>query len=184
MGIMILWGQHLENESIVTDLNQIKILAKQHHDDFEVLGYTLELLDEVSDSQIDNWVDRIAQPIINAIDCTQCANCCRSLDVYLTQGDAQQLKSNIDISLDSIIDYQSARKVGEWGTFKAKPCGFLQDNLCSVYAHRPETCRTYPTFTPDFRWTFADTIEGASICPIIYNVLIQLHQRSDELFDL
>ena len=167
---------------IVTDLNQIKTLAQEHHDDFEVLGYMLELYEDVSDEQVDAWVDRVAQPIVDAIDCTQCANCCRSLDVYLTQDDAERLSKGCDISLDSIetvIDHESARKVKEWGKFQAKPCGFLKGKLCSVYEHRPETCRTYPALTPDFRWTMDDTIEGASICPIIYNVLIALHKDID-----
>lgn len=177
----------MENEPLITDPAQLPHLAKQRQDEFEVLGYLLELHYEVSDQQIDRWVDEIVQPIVDAIDCTQCANCCRSLDVYLTQQDAQQLSSGIDISLDEImthIDSDSAQQVGEWGKFQAKPCGFLNGKLCSVYAHRPETCRTYPVFTPDFRWTIDDTIEGASICPIIYNVLVTLYNRIDDLYNL
>jgi uncharacterized protein len=172
----------LDNDELVTDLDQIKILAQQHHDDFEVLGYMLELHEDVTDAQVDTWVDEIAQPIDDAVDCTQCANCCRSLDVYVTEDDTQRLANGIHVSLDSIMTYvdrESAEKVEEWGKFKAKPCGFLKDKLCSVYEHRPETCRTYPVFTPDFRWTIDDTVEGASICPIIYNVLIALHERFD-----
>ena len=174
-------------DNLVTDLEQIKILAQQNHDDFEVLGYMLELHEETPDDVIDTWVDSIAKPIIEAIDCTQCGNCCRSLDVYVTPDDVQRLSTGIVIPLDTImtdIDNESAPKVGEWGKFKAKPCGFLDGNLCSVYAHRPETCRTYPVFTPDFRWTIDDTIEGASICPIIYNVLTTLHDRIDDLYRL
>lgn len=174
-------------DDLVRDPNQLPHLAKQREDEFEVLGYLLELHYEVSDQQIDAWVDEIAQPIVNAIDCTQCANCCRSLDVYVTEQDAQRLSSGIDVSIDEImthIDNNSAQHVGEWGKFRAKPCGFLNGKLCSVYAHRPETCRTYPVFTPDFRWTIDDTIEGASICPIIYNVLVTLYNRIDDLYNL
>lgn len=174
-------------DNLVTDLEQIKILAQRHHDDFEVLGYMLELHEETPDEVIDAWVDGIAAPIVEAVDCTQCANCCRSLDVYVTSDDAQRLANGIDIPLEHImthIDHASARKVGEWGTFKTKPCGFLKGQLCNVYDHRPDTCRTYPMFTPDFRWTIDDTIEGASICPIIYNVLITLYHRIDELYRL
>ena len=177
----------MEHDSLITDLNQLEHLAQQHHDDFEVLGYMLELHEEISDEAIDAWVDEVAQPVIGAIDCTQCANCCRSLDVHVTEEDAQRLANGIHVSLDSImtdIDTESAKKVKEWGKFKAKPCGFLKGNLCSVYAHRPETCRIYPAFTPDFRWTISDTIEGASICPIIYNTLIALHDRLDEIYRL
>ena len=174
-------------EPLVTDLDQIKDLVQQRHDDFEVLEYLLELHEDLKDEQIDDWVESIAKPIITTIDCTQCGNCCRSLDVYLTEDDVENLATGIDVPLDSImthVDNESAYKVKEWGKFKSKPCGFLTGKLCSVYEHRPETCRTYPVFTPDFRWTIGDTIEGAAICPVIYNVLVTLHQRSNELYDL
>jgi len=163
--------------NLVTDLDQIKILAQQHHDDFEVLGYTLELYEDITDERVDAWVENIAQPIVDEIDCTECANCCRSLDVYVTENDVKLLMNEFHISLDNIetvIDHDSAHQVKEWGKFRAKPCGFLNGKLCSVYENRPETCRTYPVFTPDFRWMIDDIIEGASICPIIYNVLIRL----------
>lgn len=171
---------------LITNLERLPQLAQQHHDDFEVLRYMLEANDDVTDAQIDAWVETIAQPIINAIDCTQCANCCRSLDVYLTETDAQRLADGIDIPLEQIktqhIEQDNAQKQGEWGQFKQKPCAFLNGKLCSVYEHRPESCRIYPVFTPDFRWTMGDTIQGASLCPIIYNVLLQLVAETDSLY--
>lgn len=172
-------------DNLVTDLNELPRLAHQHQDDFEVMRYMLELNDDISDADIDRWVDDIAQPIVESIDCTKCANCCRSLNVYLTESDAERLASGIHVSIDQImmlIDTESAKPVREWGKFKAKPCGFLNGNLCRVYEHRPETCRMYPMFTPDFRWVMEDIIDGASICPIIYNVLLALHSRLDELY--
>lgn len=166
---------------LITDLDAIQRLADAHRDDFEVMRYTLELRDDLTDAQIDAAVEAIAAPIVAAIDCTQCANCCRSLDVYLTPDDAQRLADGIDVPLDAIttqhIDRAQASKVGEWGVFKQRPCAFLKGKLCSVYAHRPETCRTYPAFTPDFRWTLDDTIDGAAICPIIYNVLMRMTEQ-------
>lgn len=169
----------------VTDLEAIKLLAAQRRDDFEVMRYMLQRDDDVSDTQIDAVVASVAAPIVDMVDCTACANCCRSLDVYLTPQDAHRLSERIDISLDDIstryIDHESAALVEEWGKFQVRPCAFLNGNLCSVYSHRPETCRTYPVFTPDFRWILDDLIEGASICPIIYNVLSVMVEKTDEL---
>jgi uncharacterized protein len=169
----------------VTDLEAIAQLAAQQHDNFQVMRYMLEAMTHISDEELDRMVDEVAAPVIAAIDCTQCGNCCRSLDVYLTPQDAQQLADGIDVPLHHImtrhIDLESARAVGEWGKFKARPCAFLDGRLCSVYAHRPETCRTYPQFTPDFRWTLEDTIDGAHICPIIYNVLERMLTVTDAL---
>ena len=171
---------------LVTNPQVLSDLAQRHHNEFEVLRYQLELFDDISDEQLDSFVDDLAQPIIDEIDCTQCANCCRVLDVYLTPDDAQRLASGIDIPLDRIethyIDKLAAHEVGEWGKFKQRPCAFLEGKRCSVYTHRPQTCRTYPALTPDFRWTLTDTIQGASICPIIFNTLIVLMDKINELY--
>ncbi|MFO7322441.1 MAG: YkgJ family cysteine cluster protein [Chloroflexota bacterium] len=170
---------------LITDLETIKRLATARRDEFEVMRYMLELNDDLSDAEIDRMVEDVAQPVIAAIDCTTCANCCRSLDVYLTPEDAERLASGIHVPvealLDAVIDREAAEAEGEWGRFRAKPCAFLRGKLCSVYAYRPESCRTYPVFTPDFRWTLEDTIEGAAICPIIYNVLDRLVPLVDRL---
>ncbi len=171
-----------------TDLTRIAELAQIYQDDFEVLLYQLQLDDDLDDARLDAFVDALAAPVIAAIDCTQCANCCRSLDVYVTPEDAQRLADGTFVPLDSIlnshIEHEQAALVGEWGRLRAKPCAFLQGNLCSVYAQRPETCRIYPAFTPDFRLTLDDTIDGAGVCPIIFNVLRALLRRVNEIYRL
>jgi Fe-S-cluster containining protein len=158
------------------DLATIAAQAAQRQDEFEVLRYTIELLeDELPDPALDALVEEVAAPIIAAIDCTQCANCCRSLDVYLTPADADRLAEGLHVPLEEVmarhVDRERASTEGEWGRIKAHPCPFLAGKLCSLYPHRPESCRLYPVFTPDFRWTLEDLLGGAGLCPIIYHVL-------------
>ncbi|TVR22931.1 MAG: YkgJ family cysteine cluster protein [Anaerolineaceae bacterium] len=166
--------------TIITDLAQIKQLADQRQDDFAVMGYMLQR-EQMTDAELDALVDAIAAPIIAAIDCTGCANCCRVLDVYLTPDDAERLQPAVDVPLSQIIEHDAAAQVEEWGMFRARPCRFLRGTLCAVYPHRPETCRTYPALTPDFRWTIADSIAGAAVCPIIYNVLARMVDEAERL---
>jgi hypothetical protein len=154
---------------------QLPALARARHDDFEVMRYQLIANDDITDDQLDAIVAKIAEPIIARTDCTQCGNCCRSLDVYLTPDDAQRLAAHIHIPLSAILDHPRAQAVEEWGMFKDRPCRFLVGNLCTVYDHRPQTCRDYPVFTPDFRWMLADIIGGAAICPIIYQTLCAVY---------
>lgn len=162
---------------VVTDLQFIAQEAERRHDDYEAFRYYVEL-DERSDAELDALVESIAAPVIAAIDCTQCANCCRSLTVYLTEQDAHSLVNATFIPLEHLlsttIDRAEAAKVEEWGMFKQRPCAFLRGNLCSIYAHRPESCRMYPVFTPDFRWTIEDILGGVGLCPIIYNVIEEM----------
>lgn len=169
---------------LITDLDTVRRLATERRDAFQVMQYMLER-ESISDEDLDALVDRVAAPIDEAIDCTQCANCCRSLNVYLRPEDVDRLADGVDIPVEEIetryVDHGTAQQVGEWGRFKHKPCAFLDGKLCSVYPHRPDTCRRYPQFTPDFRWTLEDIIDGASICPIIYNVLEQMVEETERL---
>lgn len=166
--------------TLITDLTQIKQRAAERRDAFEVMGYMLQR-EAMTDAELDALVDAIAAPIIAAIDCTACANCCRVLDVYLTPDDAERLQPAVDVPLSQIIEHDIAAEVEEWGMFRARPCRFLSGTLCAVYDRRPETCRTYPALTPDFRWTIADAIGGAAVCPIIYNVLERMVDEAERL---
>ncbi len=166
--------------ALITDLNHIQILARQRQDEFEVMGYMLQR-ETMTDEALDQLVDAIAQPIIDAIDCLACANCCRGLTVYLTLDDGERLETVIDVPLSAIISHDSQEAVGEWGRFIQSPCRFLAGNFCTIYRDRPESCRIYPVFTPDFRWTLDDLIQGAGMCPIIYNVLDQMTDETERL---
>lgn len=172
-------------DTLVTDLAQLQLLSEQRFDEFEVMRYMLQGDDTLTDTQIDAEVERIAAPIISAIDCTACANCCRSLEVGLTREDsgrlAQFLGVTEDAMIDQFVDLERGREVDEWGVFRHRPCVFLKGKLCSAYSYRPDTCRTYPAFTPDFRWTLEHAIAGAAGCPIIYNVLSAFLRRAETL---
>ncbi len=154
---------------MITDLDAIKRLAHTNADAYAVLKYQLQADDGLDDSLIDTWIDSLAAPIDAAIDCTQCGNCCRVLDVYLTEADANRLQPVANVPITAIVADASAH--GEWGCFVQQPCRFLHGKMCSVYQHRPESCRDYPFFTPNFRWMLDEVIQGAAVCPIIFNTL-------------
>lgn len=164
----------------ITDLDQIALLAQARADNFDVMCYMLQDSDRVDDAALDAVVIEQITPILAAIDCTQCANCCRSLTVYLTPNDADRLLPVIDVPLSAILDHESAALVDEWAVFRQRPCAFLREQLCGIYPHRPTTCREYPVVTPDFRWLLSDLIEGASICPILYNLLNRVEAMVDQ----
>ncbi len=169
---------------LITTPHQLPELAHTRADAFDVLRHQLQLDDDLDDATVDAWVMSIATPIIRAIDCTQCGNCCKALDVYLEEGDVERLETGLHIRFEDImtryVDTEVAHTMGEWGKFHHKPCAFLNGTRCTVYAHRPQTCRDYPAFTPDFRWLLDDMIDGASLCPIIYNVLLALIDNVDK----
>jgi uncharacterized protein len=170
---------------IITDLEQLAQQAAEHHDDFEVMRYMLVMDDDLDDAQLDALVEHLAAPIVEAIDCTQCANCCQTLPVHLTPADADRLAAGLDIPLEQVMDQyiEAATSAApeDWGQVRTSPCPFLEGKCCSIYPHRPGACRAYPAFTPDFRWTLRHIIAGADTCPIIYNLLTALHRQIDAI---
>ena len=171
--------------SLVTNLDEMRRLAAEKREAFEAMRVALEFDGTLTDDALDALVEEIAQPITAAIDCTQCANCCRVLDVCLVPPDIDRLSTALNISIDEVVtryaDEDLGAAQGEWAVIPAKPCPMLRGNLCSIYAQRPHACRIYPQFTPAFRYNLEDIIEGASYCPIIYNVLTALAERVEPL---
>jgi uncharacterized protein len=169
---------------LVTDLSKIARLTDENWDAFEVMGHMLEIYEEISDAEVDRIVAEVSAPIRDAIDCTACGNCCARLQVHVTPSDVETLSAHIDIPINEIHDQyltdENCAEIGEWRRFKHSPCAFLNGKRCSVYKARPETCRAYPELT-DFRWLIDTYIEGAKICPIIYNTLVAMVKRVDAL---
>jgi Fe-S-cluster containining protein len=169
--------------ALEVDLTRIAELAAARHDEFEVLLYQLQNDDDIDDAKLDRVVEEIATPIRRAIDCTKCANCCRSIDIFIVPEDIEILAQGTGHTIMEVMtQFVENPDGGDEMKLKSCPCRFLKGKLCSVYEHRPESCRSYPAFTPEFRWTLENTIQGASICPIIYNVLSELVERVDSLY--
>jgi len=80
--------------------------------------------------------------------------CCRDLNQSLTPYDILRLKNHLGISSTDFLERYCAQHTGpESGlpivTLKPKEvpeltCPFVTSAGCSVYAHRPSSCRTYP----------------------------------------
>jgi Fe-S-cluster containining protein len=80
--------------------------------------------------------------------------CCRNLNLFLYPYDVLRLKSTLDISSDEFLDQYVDVVLRSDNYFpevllrmsesKEKTCPFLVDAGCSIYADRPDTCRTFP----------------------------------------
>ena len=80
--------------------------------------------------------------------------CCRNLNLFLYSYDVIRLKSALNLSSDEFLD-QYVDVILRSGNYfpevllrmsenKEKTCPFLEDAGCSIYADRPDTCRTFP----------------------------------------
>ena len=94
--------------------------------------------------------------------CTCCANCCREPIVLVTDEDVRRVADHTGQVASEILKFYRPDDI-EWSTDKPEwiklksglrimglrrnksGCQYLgEDDLCTIYEHRPVTCRRYP----------------------------------------
>jgi Fe-S-cluster containining protein len=120
--------------------------------------------------EVENAVDRIGREVAAAVDCTQCANCCRALTIVPRSTDIKKLSDKLEIEPYNFkTKYLKKDHEGDL-VFKQRPCPFLKGNCCSVYQARPDTCRSYPHLEKSHLtgrgW---HVVENTIVCPIVFN---------------
>ena len=90
------------------------------------------------DGRIDAIVHDLYREISSAIDCRQCANCCRRIQPDLSQKDIHTFVTGLNLPVDEFRAQYLIRSEerGKW-RFNRRPCPFLAGNLCTNYEHRP-----------------------------------------------
>jgi Fe-S-cluster containining protein len=95
--------------------------------------------------------------------CTDCGNCCTDTIVPVTEADVLRLMKGTGLPALEFIDFfersdfdddaddlgwvkldEGLRAMALRKAEGQEACGFLKDLRCSVYPHRPITCRIYP----------------------------------------
>ena len=127
-----------------------------------------------------NFVERrlkaVAEEVEDAIDCTQCANCCRVATTQVSDRDCERLARHLGLKLNDFLREYTLESQDEGRILKrtADGCVFLEGNLCSVYEARPQTCELFPHLVKGNgsllgrMWHMPDR---AVYCPIVFNTL-------------
>jgi Fe-S-cluster containining protein len=131
----------------------------------------------------DRILRRIAEGIQEQIDCTQCANCCKTSTTEISERDIERLTKHLRISREQFLaEYTMPDDEGQM-SLRFSPdtgCVFLEGTTCSVYDARPDICQRYPHLVrgngsiASRMWSFVDR---ASVCPIVYNSLEAFKQE-------
>lgn len=151
---------------IETDLASIKQLSAEHED--ENWAFRSWLRHHEPDN-IDELIKSLSQKYFALIDCTQCANCCRTLELEVTRSEIHTIAESLGKSIEA-FEKQSMSE-----GYVRPPCPMLKEQLCSIYEHRPEICRSYPHLEkPDFLFRLMGVIGNLSVCPIAFNAFEEL----------
>jgi Fe-S-cluster containining protein len=168
---------------MLTDLVQIRRLEQQQHGENARFRAYLK-----SHRHSDRRLRRFGEEIEAQIDCTACANCCRVTEVGITDKDVEKLAKFVGTSQKEFVEQFTAldasgamilKRVapgnqgpGNQGLGNQVACVFLEGNLCSVYAARPQNCANFPHVVrgsgsiASRMWEFLDRV---GYCPIVYN---------------
>jgi hypothetical protein len=107
----------------------------------------LRSLKMVSDpDRIDDLARKLHNDAFGKIDCTRCANCCKTMQPGLTNEDICRIAGHLGLTREAFVAVYLEVDSGEGGyRMKAMPCPFLgQDGRCTVYEVRPQACREFP----------------------------------------
>lgn len=157
---------------MITDLVQIKRLGSQKLEENKRLREHMK-----RHHSVERTLRRTAEQIEDAIDCTQCANCCRVATARLRDREIDPIAKHIGVTRKVFLRDYVEQTEDEGLILKRTEghgCVFLEGNLCSIYAARPTSCEDFPNLVRGAgslvsrMWVMP---ERATYCPIAYNTL-------------
>lgn len=154
---------------IETDLLRIQQLSQEHDDkNWEFRSW----LKQNAPDNIDDLVKGLSQKYFALIDCTKCANCCRSLQTEFKKSELLTIAKTLGQSIETFEKQFMSEGVVN------PPCPMLDGRLCSIYEHRPEVCKSFPHLEqPGFTTRLMGVIDNVAICPIAFNAFEELKTR-------
>jgi Fe-S-cluster containining protein len=157
---------------LLTDLIQIKREGEKKYPENMSFRRWLK-----SHNYVERQFIKAAQEVHDAIDCQQCAQCCRVAEIELTERDIETMSKTLSPSkarfLADFTMLNDEAKVILKRTDK-DGCVFLNGNECTVYDARPGGCERFPHVLrgngslSSRMWQMPDR---ATYCPIVYNWL-------------
>ena len=162
--------------STTVDIERYKELAQQKQKEHRKF---LASLKKKAPKNLDKIVQEVHTEVFNEIDCTTCANCCKTLGPLFTEADIERISKAFRMKLSAFADmYLEVDEDGD-KVFKSMPCPFLgDDNLCSIYDVRPKACREFPhTDRKKIYQINHLTIKNTLTCPAAYLFVEKLKNR-------
>ena len=110
----------------------------------QVLTDFLDGLPQPAPAAFEGFVAAADAMVWRDIDCTMCANCCKTMTPIFTTADISRIATHLRLSPAAFRKkWLVKNEAGEWGNI-ARPCQFLDGNMCSIYEIRPADCAGFP----------------------------------------
>ena len=146
----------------------------------------LKKLDEIVPENMPELVAEADAAVWQEIDCTTCANCCKTMTPTYQRADILRISQHLRMSAKDFIAKWLVKdeENGDWIN-KNLPCQFLQpDNRCGIYAVRPVDCAEFPHHNKKPFDDYNDTFIGnVSRCPATNELVSRLKQRVERDYE-
>jgi Fe-S-cluster containining protein len=125
----------------------------------------------------DELAGKLHRQAFQIVDCTRCANCCRTMNIAFTQTDIDRVAAHLELSADTFVErHLEFDEEDRSYMARRRPCPFLgEDNLCTIYDVRPNACREYPhTDKEGFTFRTRGVADNALRCPAVFWIVEQM----------
>ncbi len=129
----------------------------------------------------DEAAAELHEQVFGTVDCTRCANCCKTMTVLLDRPDIDRIAGHLGMAAQEFIDtHLEPGENGDLPKMRQQPCPFLGgDNRCTIYEVRPACCREYPhTDKEGFATRTMLHADNAKECPAVFWIVEQLRHRA------
>lgn len=165
----------MSKEIDIAYYHQLALQKQKEHRKF------LGNLKKKAPKNLDKIALEIHQEVFTEIDCTACANCCKSLGPDFKEADITRIAKYFKMKLPAFeAEFLQVDEDGD-KVFKSMPCPFLGgDNLCSIYDVRPKACREFPHTDRKKIYQINNlTIKNTLTCPAAYLFVERLREKID-----
>jgi Fe-S-cluster containining protein len=128
----------------------------------------------------DELAAELHERVFQIVDCTRCANCCKTMDLKVREADAARIAKHLDMAIDEFAEkYLATDEEGD-RKFGQTPCPFLgDDDRCTIYELRPKDCREYPHMDKKgFTFRTMGHANNALTCPAVFWIVEETRKRS------
>lgn len=162
------------SEKIITRLDLIEQISRQRERS-DIRFRTWVKGSRLSDDELDAVVGETTREVEAQVDCTTCANCCKTMQVVVDDTDIRRLAKSLALPAKELERRYVKRAPDGTKHFATSPCPFLQETRCSIYEDRPLACRDFPYLhSKRFRSRMLMMIDNTALCPIVFNTYERL----------
>lgn len=165
-----------DHDSVVADWQEH---AQEHDDENYEFLRSLKRRDYGFDP--DAAAAELHRQAFEIVDCTRCANCCKTMTVELNQADIERIARHLNMPAAAFIEtYLEPAEQQNRYRIREQPCPFLgSDDRCTIYDVRPTACREYPhTGKEGFTTRTIGHANNALVCPAVFWIVEQMRTRA------